>query len=165
MARSEAHARVWGQLGRFNQPQYRGDNWFSVHDGGDLAKVFPGFWDCFQSDEDRVKTIIAQYCESSIIADIGLHKHALVTSRSALEGAAKWQLGRQSIRSIEVADGLRRAGVSFDNDRLQRITDVRDQVSHSDFFTTDGQEFYDLWYLIQRYVERMLFKRFGYEPE
>ena len=165
MARSEEHMRVWGQLGRFNQPPYRSGNWFRRHNGGDLAEVFPGFWDCFQSDEDKVKTIISQYCESSMIANIGLHKHALVTSRSALEGAAKWQLDRPSIRSIEVADALCCAGVTFHNDRLQRITDVRDQVSHSDFFTTDSQEFYDLWYLSQRYVERMLFKRFGYEPE
>ena len=165
MARSEEHVRVWGQLGRFNHPQYRGGNWFRRGDGGDLAEVFPGFWDCFRSDEDKVKTIIGQYCESSMIANIGLHKHALVTSRSALEGAAKWQLNRPSISSIEVADGLRCAGVSFDNDRLRRITDVRDQVSHSDFFTTDGQEFYELWYLSQRYIERMLFKLFRYEPE
>ena len=100
-----------------------------------------------------------------MIAISGLHKHALVISRSAFEGAAKWKLDRRSIRSTEVADGLRCAGVTFDNDRLQRIANVRNKVSHSDFFTTDGQDSYELWYLSQRYVKRMLFKRFGYEPE
>ena len=47
MGRSEEHMHVWGQLGRFNQPQYRGDNWFRRGNGGDLAEVFPGFWHCF----------------------------------------------------------------------------------------------------------------------
>ncbi len=165
MGRGEKHAPVWGQLGRFNQPRYRGDNWFRRGNGGDLAEVFPGFWDCFQSDEDEVKTIIAQYCESSMIADVGLLNHALVTSRSALEGAAKWQLDKPSIKGKEISSALSNAGVIFDNERLRKITDVRDRVSHSDFFAPDGQEFYELWRLSQLYVERMLFKRFGYEPE
>ena len=165
MASSAEHQRVWGKYGRLNQTQYRRDNWFRTHHGRDLPRMFPGFWECFKSDREKVETIIGQYCESSMIADSGLYKNALVTSRSALEGASKWKLDKVSIRSIEVATALRSAGLTFDNNRLRRITDVRDQVSHADFFTIDDQEYYDLWHLSQCYVEQMLFKRFGYEPE
>ena len=52
--------------------------------------MFPGFWDCFKSDEEEVTTVIGLYCESSMIAHSGLHKNALVTSQSALQGVSKW---------------------------------------------------------------------------
>ena len=164
MAHSKEHNRVWGQYGRLHQSQYVGDNWFSPFHGSALSEMFPGFWKCYNSHEAQLKTVVGLYCESSIIAHNGLHKNALVTSRSALESISKWQLNRNRIPSKEIKYALDACGIPFDNQVLRRITDVRDSVDHGDFFTTDYQEFYDLWKQSQNYVELMLFKRFRYTP-
>lgn len=164
MARSAAHKRVWGQYGNLHQAQYVADNWFSRFHGNALTEMFPGFWECFKSDEEQVRTVIGLYCESSMIAHSGLHKNALVTSRSALQGVSKWQLNKPSVTSKEIKRALNECGISFDNVKLRRITDVRDEIDHADFRQVDYQESHNLWKLSQSYVEKMLFKRFDYQP-
>ena len=164
IAHNAEHERVWGQYGRFHQSQYIGDNWFRRHHGRALAEMFPGFWDSYRSCESKVQTVIGLYCESSMIARSGLHKNALVTSRSALQSISKWQLGRDSIPAKDIKLAMNACGIRFDNRELRRITDVRDEIDHGDFFTPEYQEIFDLWKLSQKYVELMLFKRFCYEP-
>lgn len=164
MAHDGEHKRVWGQYGNLHQSGYEGDNWFRRHNGRALVEMFPGFWDCFRSAEGQLKTVIGLYCESAMIAHSGSHKSALVASRSALQGVSKWQLKKPSIRSKEIKCALKDCGIQFDNAQLRRITDVRDEIDHADFFSTNYQDIFDLWKLCQKYVELMLFKCFRYEP-
>ena len=165
IAHGEECRNVWGRLGSIRQPEYRTGNWFHRTNGSSLVEIFPGFWNCFKSDEEKVKTVVGHYSESSMIAHIGLHNNALVTSRSALQGAAKWKLNKNGVSSKETEDALNEFGIQYDANSLIDITNARNEITHADFFATDYQRYYDLWNLCQKYVELMLFKFFDYHGE
>lgn len=176
---------VWGRIADFNQSKYRVGNWFDIHHGESIADLFPLFWEHFNHDGEKIRNIIGCYAESSMIAHIGLFKTALNDSQIALEGLARWSLGREKggqpaaayikegLESLNINPGLSEfphllsiwqnyKGDSDEESGPAFITRLRNKYTHPKFQEMEVSDYYYAWQLSQAYVELMLLRLSGY---
>ena len=178
---------VWGSAGKFNQFKYLRGNWFNPQSREAMSKLFPLFWSCFNSDEEKVRSVVGYYAESSIIAHAGLPKNALTDSQSALEGLSRWVLKRDQDRGESASQYIKKAldalGIRCDlhdypnllnlwqgkykNDQdddagTTFITRLRNQSTHAKFQPMNTSDYLHAWNLSQHYVELMLLRLFSY---
>ena len=181
---------AWGRIARFNQNKYRGDNWFNPQSRDAMAKLFPGFWRCFEENPSEIHGVVGSYAESSIIAHAGLPKNALNESQTALAGLSRWILGRKKPwdqpASKFIKEALDFAGITYDlqehpsllkvwverykegqddDDGPTLITRLRNRSIHADIVQGRLSDYYSAWELSQRYVELMLLWLFDYHQE
>ena len=181
---------VWGRIASFKQNKYHSDNWFNPQSRTAIAQLFPGFWRCFEDHPQETSGVVGNYAESSIICHAGLPKNALNNSQTALEGLARWVLGRQKSPREQakeyIKEALNKAGVSHDllgyskvlrlwqekykedqddDDGLTFITRLRNKSTHSEFTEMNPSDYLYAWNLSQYYVELMLLWLFDYNQD
>ena len=181
---------AWGRFARFKQSRFHGDNWFNPQGRETLARLFTGFWNCFENHPQELCIVVGNYAESSMIAHAGLLKNALSDSQTALEGVSRWMLGREKPRKESAKDFIREAldktGIVHDlyevpiilkvwQDRYKEsqddddgptfITRLRNRSTHAEFTQMNSSGYLHAWNLSQQYVELMLLRLFGYDQE
>ena len=181
---------VWGRFARFKQSRFHGDNWFNPQGRETLARLFPGFWNCFENHPQELCSVVGNYAESSMIAHAGLPKNALSDSQTALEGVSRWMLGREKPSKESAKDFIREAldktGIVHDlyelpnilkvwQDRYKEsqddddgptfITRLRNRSTHAEFTQMNSSDYLHAWNLSQQYVELILLRLFGYDQE
>ena len=177
---------TWGQFDLIKQSAYVQDNWFIPMEGESIAALFPLFWQRHSAHGPAMDRQIALYAESSMISHIGLFKHALPISQSALEDIAESAIGKRpfSVPAHEhVECGLQAIGISTslsdfpdvlglwnrlkqpdDNDEGPTfITRLRNSIHPKTTAAQyDSRDYYQAWKLSQYYVEAALLKLCNY---
>ena len=184
--------QVWGRIGMFNQYKYHEDNWFSRFQGASLATLFPGFWQCFNNDMERISNAIDLYTESSMIAHMKyiMYKNALKDSQSALEGLATLVLGRNRRKEERTSDyiteSLKKTNIGCELSEFPHLLDLwhskyknpeddnagptfiarlRNRYTHPTSKELDVMDYYEVWKLSHRYAELLLLHLFTYNGQ
>ena len=176
---------TWGQFNFVQQRTYVQDNWFNPMEGESIAALFPLFWQRHSAHGSAMDREIALYAESSMISHIGLFKHALPISQSALEDIAESEIGKRRCGNTDqhIERALTNMGISTHLSDFPDVLGLWNNLKQSSdgdegptFITRlrntihpkpaaaqyDSRDYYQAWKLSQYYVETALLKLCNY---